>query len=61
LVRPHNPTAAVGSDLQKEIAMAWDSYEAGLKIRRKMLGDAWVDRSLANRNDFNAELDAIRA
>jgi hypothetical protein len=26
LVRPHNPTAAVGSDLQKEIAMAWDSY-----------------------------------
>jgi hypothetical protein len=31
-VRPHNPTAAVGSGLQKEIAMARDSYEAGLKI-----------------------------
>ena len=41
--------------------MATDSYEDGMKIRRKMLGDAWVDRSLANRNDFNAELDAIRA
>ena len=55
-MRPHNPTAAVGSDLQKEIAMARDSDEAGLKIWRKMLGDAWVDRSLANCNDFNAEI-----
>jgi alkylhydroperoxidase/carboxymuconolactone decarboxylase family protein YurZ len=36
--------------------MAEDSYEEGMKIRRKMLGDAWVDRSLANRNDFNAEI-----
>jgi 4-carboxymuconolactone decarboxylase len=36
--------------------MAKDSYEEGMKIRRKMLGDAWVDRSLANRNDFNREL-----
>jgi 4-carboxymuconolactone decarboxylase len=36
--------------------MATDSYEDGMKIRRKMLGDAWVDRSLANRNDFNAEI-----
>ena len=37
--------------------MARDSDEAGLKIRRKMLGDAWVGRSLANRrNDFNAEI-----
>jgi 4-carboxymuconolactone decarboxylase len=36
--------------------MASDSYEDGMKIRRKMLGDAWVDRSLANRNDFNAEI-----
>jgi alkylhydroperoxidase/carboxymuconolactone decarboxylase family protein YurZ len=36
--------------------MARDNYEDGMKIRRKMLGDAWVDRSLANRNDFNAEI-----
>ena len=36
--------------------MARDSYEDGMKIRRKMLGDAWVERSLANRNDFNAEI-----
>ena len=33
-----------------------DSYEEGMKVRRRVLGDAWVDRSLANRNDFNAEI-----
>ena len=33
-----------------------DSYEDGMKVRRRVLGDAWVDRSLANRNDFNAEI-----
>jgi alkylhydroperoxidase/carboxymuconolactone decarboxylase family protein YurZ len=44
------------SDLQQEIAMTRDIYEDGLTVRRKMLGDAWVDRSLANRNDFNAEI-----
>jgi 4-carboxymuconolactone decarboxylase len=32
----------------------------GVKIRRKVLGDAWVDRSEANRNPFNSEwLDFI--
>ena len=28
-------------------------YEAGLARRREILGDAWVDRSLANRTAFN--------
>ncbi len=32
-----------------------DTYEDGMVVRRKVLGDAWVDRSLANRNDFNVE------
>ena len=36
--------------------VAKDGYEEGMKIRRKMLGDAWVDRSLANRNEFNSEI-----
>jgi alkylhydroperoxidase/carboxymuconolactone decarboxylase family protein YurZ len=40
--------------------MAKDSYKDGEAARRKMLGDAWVDRSLANRNEFNADfLDQI--
>ena len=36
--------------------MANDSYEEGMKIRRKMLGDAWVDRAAASQNDFNREI-----
>ncbi len=29
--------------------------DAGLKKRREVLGDAWVDASIANRTDFNAD------
>ena len=34
-------------------------YEAGLVNRRRVLGDAWVDKSLANRNAFNAEFQEL--
>lgn len=34
-------------------------FEAGLKNRRRVLGDVWVDRSLANRTPFNAEFQAM--
>jgi 3-oxoadipate enol-lactonase len=30
-------------------------FERGLHQRRAILGDAWVDRSMANANNFNAE------
>jgi 3-oxoadipate enol-lactonase/4-carboxymuconolactone decarboxylase len=30
-------------------------YQAGLTIRRKILGDAWVDRSLAARTPFTTD------
>lgn len=30
-----------------------ERYEAGLKMRRAVLGDAYVDQSLANRTPFN--------
>src|ERR1700722_20364877 len=29
--------------------------DGGMAQRRKVLGDAWVDKSMANRNSFNAE------
>jgi 4-carboxymuconolactone decarboxylase len=29
-------------------------YEAGIVNRRRVLGDAWVDKSLANRNSSTA-------
>jgi 3-oxoadipate enol-lactonase/4-carboxymuconolactone decarboxylase len=34
-------------------------FEAGLSIRRQVLGDAWVDRSLAARTPFNADFQAM--
>lgn len=34
-------------------------YSQGLQNRRRILGDAWVDRSLANRTAFNSEFQAL--
>jgi 3-oxoadipate enol-lactonase/4-carboxymuconolactone decarboxylase len=34
-------------------------FEAGLKTRRKVLGDAWVDKSLARRTAFTADYQAM--
>jgi 4-carboxymuconolactone decarboxylase len=34
-------------------------YEKGLRNRRRVLGDSWVDQSLANSNDFNGEFQAL--
>jgi 3-oxoadipate enol-lactonase/4-carboxymuconolactone decarboxylase len=32
-----------------------EARETGLAVRRKVLGDAWVDRALAARTDFTAD------
>lgn len=34
-------------------------FEAGLRNRRRVLGDAWVDASLAARTPFNADFQAV--
>ncbi|TMH35423.1 MAG: 4-carboxymuconolactone decarboxylase [Betaproteobacteria bacterium] len=36
-----------------------DRYETGMKVRRAVLGDAHVDRTLARRNDFNSEFQEL--
>jgi 4-carboxymuconolactone decarboxylase len=36
-------------------------YRAGMAMRRKVLGDAWVDRAEANKTSFNAEFQAAIA
>jgi len=36
-----------------------ERYEQGLKMRRRVLGDAYVDRALAARTDFNAEFQEL--
>lgn len=40
-------------------AAAATLYEAGLARRRAVLGDAWVDRSLAGRTPFNSDFQAM--
>jgi 4-carboxymuconolactone decarboxylase len=36
-----------------------DRYDNGMQVRRAVLGDAHVDRSLAKRTDFNEEFQAL--
>ena len=34
-------------------------YTQGLQHRRRILGDAWVERSLANRTPFSSEFQEL--
>ena len=34
-------------------------FDNGIKNRRKVLGDAWVDKALASRNDFTGEFQEL--
>ncbi len=36
-----------------------EHYEQGMKVRRSILGDAWVDHTLKNRNEFNTEIQEM--
>lgn len=64
---PVEAPAAVAGTLRAFLTPAADDtadaaealFEAGLKNRRRVLGDAWVDRSLAGRTPFNAEFQAM--
>lgn len=35
------------------------AYDQGLANRRRVLGDAWVEKSLAGCNDFNTEFQSL--
>jgi 4-carboxymuconolactone decarboxylase len=39
--------------------MASDAYQRGIKLRRKVLGDEWVDRAESTKTAFNAEYQDI--
>lgn len=39
--------------------MSSEKYEKGVSIRREVMGDAFVDRALANVTDFNAPLQDL--
>jgi 4-carboxymuconolactone decarboxylase len=47
------------SHTQEEIAMDKAMYDKGLAVRRKVLGDEYVDAALKNVDDFNAPLQDI--
>jgi len=36
-----------------------ERYDLGLRTRRSVLGDGYVDRALARRNDFNSEFQDL--
>lgn len=45
---------------ERRTSVSYESaYDAGVIHRRRILGDAWVDRSLANRNEFNKEFQEM--
>ena len=39
--------------------MSRDAYKRGMKTRRKVLGDEWVDRAERNKTPFNAEFQDL--
>ena len=41
------------------MTMQEDDFDRGVKNRRAVLGDAWVDKSLNNANEFNAEFQEL--
>jgi 3-oxoadipate enol-lactonase / 4-carboxymuconolactone decarboxylase len=57
---PRAFTTAVIDFLQSKIATAYqDPLEAGFLVRRAVLGEAHVDRSVAATTDFNREFQAL--
>ena len=58
---PQGLAAAIARFLEgpKQREAAATLYESGLARRREILGDAWVDRSLANRTPLNAEFQEM--
>jgi hypothetical protein len=36
-----------------------EPYEQGMKVRREVLGDTHVDRSIVNRNEFNSDFQDL--
>jgi 3-oxoadipate enol-lactonase len=50
---PHTDGAAADPGARE------DDFARGVRNRRAVLGDAWVDKSLGNANEFNAEFQSL--
>ncbi|MGW4377491.1 bifunctional 3-oxoadipate enol-lactonase/4-carboxymuconolactone decarboxylase PcaDC [Streptomyces albidoflavus] len=58
VVVPHQPTgpvAEIAPWVDPDAAVRPDPYESGIKVRREVLGDAHVDRELAEADGFSGE------
>ncbi|MEU3193003.1 4-carboxymuconolactone decarboxylase [Streptomyces sp. NPDC006992] len=57
VISPVPPQASAVAELESGVAAALrtDSYDAGMKVRREVLGDAHVDRSLEQADDFTED------
>ncbi|TLS43763.1 4-carboxymuconolactone decarboxylase [Streptomyces montanus] len=52
---PMMPLAEIAPVAQPEVLGRPDPYDAGLKVRREVLGDAHVDRALAQADEFSGD------
>ncbi|MCX3064180.1 bifunctional 3-oxoadipate enol-lactonase/4-carboxymuconolactone decarboxylase PcaDC [Streptomyces beihaiensis] len=50
-----SPVAEIAGAGKSEVSAVPDAYEAGLKVRREVLGDAHVDRALAGADEFSGD------
>jgi 3-oxoadipate enol-lactonase/4-carboxymuconolactone decarboxylase len=53
--QPTGPVAEIAPWVDPDAAVRPDPYESGIKVRREVLGDAHVDRELAEADGFSGE------
>jgi 3-oxoadipate enol-lactonase/4-carboxymuconolactone decarboxylase len=59
LAPPTGPVAEIAPAEQPEAAVRPDPHDAGLKVRREVLGDGHVDEALAAADDFSGEFQEL--
>ncbi len=59
LEQPRSFTSAVLEFLLQRMGRPTDAMDAGMRMRREVLGDEHVDRSLAAATDFNRDFQAL--
>jgi len=59
LEAPKSFTAALFAFLQAHESTSEDVFEAGLEVRRRVLGDAHVDKAIASTTNFNEDFQAL--
>ena len=45
--------------MQPHLQSPEDDFDRGVRNRRAVLGDAWVDQSLDNTTEFNADFQSL--